>query len=322
MPIEWNKNVKLILSDVDETLADLYVPCAPEMSRELEKILDNGIALFLISGQSLESIRERVVLPLRPGLRKRVLIAHCSGAEVWGFDSSGELLTEPFYSLYRGALTTDQQKAWRTVCESMIREYHLTTHPNMILKEFAKVSKGEPLTVMFEDRGPQITFEFVNAIHLTAEQRKHLAGIIPSYRGEKDLRVSFMNRIEELLFVNHIPVTPRAAGEFAVDLALEGASKATAVRKVLSSSPALSHLGLPQDTGSHPGWMEVWGDKFSVINGGTDRHILEALPTGVRAIDFREEESTELPKDAEIVLWNGKNHLHHGALEYLKSCYS
>ena len=35
--MEWNEKVKLIISDVDETIADLYTEATPEMIAELEK---------------------------------------------------------------------------------------------------------------------------------------------------------------------------------------------------------------------------------------------------------------------------------------------
>jgi hypothetical protein len=61
--------------------------------------------------------------------------------------------------------------------------------------------------------------------------------------------------------------------------------------------------------------------KFSVINGGTDRHMSEALSPEVRSIDFRQEDPSELPENLNIVFWDGSHHLHHGLLEYLQSCH-
>ena len=37
--VEWNNKVKLIVSDVDETIADLFVPASPEMAAELNPTL-------------------------------------------------------------------------------------------------------------------------------------------------------------------------------------------------------------------------------------------------------------------------------------------
>ena len=59
--MEWNEKVKLIISDVDETIADLYTEATPEMIAELEKILSENKVLFLISGQSVKSMQWRIV---------------------------------------------------------------------------------------------------------------------------------------------------------------------------------------------------------------------------------------------------------------------
>lgn len=61
------------------------------------------------------------------------------------------------------------------------------------------------------------------------------------------------------------------------------------------------------------------GDKFSVVKGGTDRHISEALPKKVRSISFRQEDPKEFLEGFNIVVWDGQKHLHEGLLEYLKS---
>lgn len=86
-----------------------------------------------------------------------------------------------------------------------------------------------------------------------------------------------------------------------------------AKRKVM----AVTEL-LPEDLTS-PSRYEVWGDKYSILHGGTDRHMSEALPATVRSIDFREENPSEFPEGYNIVLWDGQQHLHHGLLEYLQS---
>jgi hydroxymethylpyrimidine pyrophosphatase-like HAD family hydrolase len=107
--MEWNEKVKLIISDVDETIADLYTEATPEMIAELEKILSENKVLFLISGQSVKSIQWRIVDHIKKELRKRIIIGHCSGAEVWGFSEDGNLRDSPFYSLYETALSETQK---------------------------------------------------------------------------------------------------------------------------------------------------------------------------------------------------------------------
>jgi hypothetical protein len=131
-----------------------------------------------------------------------------------------------------------------------------------------------------------------------------------------------MDRANELLKASHVPISPRLGGNFALDFAVEGVSKTTSIQKVLTDDSVLSTIGLSPDDVQDPNELEVWGDKFSIVNGGTDRHMSEAVLPIVRSIDFREEDIAELPKDYNIVLWDGVHHLHHGLLEYLQSRHS
>ena len=117
----------------------------------------------------------------------------------------------------------------------------------------------------------------------------------------------------------NLPITPRLAGVFAIDFAIKGVSKTTAVKNILENEKVLSQSGLSKETLSEPLHLEVWGDKFSTIRGGTDRHISEALSKKVRSITFREENPTEFLEGYNIFVWDGKNHLHRGLLEYLIS---
>ncbi len=106
---------------------------------------------------------------------------------------------------------------------------------------------------------------------------------------------------------------------FAVDFIVKGVSKTTAVKRVLRDGSVLASLGLTQDDVSDPNRIEIWGDKFSTIRGGTDRYMSEALPSQVRSIDFREEDPKEFMSGYNVVVWSGIKHLHNGLLEYLQS---
>ncbi|MDD5146345.1 MAG: hypothetical protein PHN39_01165 [Candidatus Pacebacteria bacterium] len=317
--IKWNEKVKFIISDVDETIADLYVEASPEMITELEKLLAEGKVLFLISGQSIKSIKWRIVEYIRKDLRKRIIVGHCSGAEVWGFDEQGELRDAPFYSFYETELSEEQKKSWRGVIHELVEEFKLKILPTMPISEFAKKTKGDPLSVMLEDRGPQITLEVINGYDLSPEQPEKLEIQVPQTHGHYDLRIPILARAEKLLEEKGLPITPRLAGVFAIDFAIKGVSKTTAVKYVVEHDSILSSLGIHKSDIGNSESMEVWGDKFSVVRGGTDRHISEALPKEVRSITFREEKSEEFLEGYNTVVWNGKEHLHNGLLEFLKT---
>lgn len=317
--IEWNKNVKLIISDVDETIAGLYVEAAPEMIKELEDVLTKSTALFLISGQSIGSIQWRIVNHIRKDLRKQIIVGHCSGAEVWGFAENGGLKTSPFYSLYETIVSDSQKQSWRGVIQELVREFKLKTFPAIPIPEFKKETSGDPLSVMLEDRGPQITLEVVNGYDLLPEQAEKLETAVPLTNGHYDLRIPILKRAEEMLEEKNLPITPRLAGMFAIDFAVKGVSKTTAVKYVLEHEPIVRSLGMDPSDVKDPQRIEVWGDKFSAVRGGTDRHISEALPKGIRSITFREEDPEEFLKGYNTVVWDGEKHLHEGLLEFLQS---
>lgn len=316
--IKWNGNVRLILSDVDETVADLYLPADANTIKELSKLLHGGISIFFITGQGLESVRERIINKISLNLRWRIIVGHCSGAEVWGFDKKGKLKDKPFYSVYEETLDEAQKLMFREFVKVIIKEFELKTYPTMPIREFVKKVKYDPLSVLLEDRGPQITFEMPNAYDLSDAQVQKLKHDIPNTHGHYDLRIPIMERMEVLLSKCNLPITPRLGGEFAIDLAVKGVSKTTAVKTVMDSYEILSSIGITKSNIQDPESLEIWGDKFSVIRGGTDRHMCEAVDPRVRAIDFREENPEEFLKDFNIVVWDGQKHLHEGLLEYLE----
>ncbi|MDO8559794.1 MAG: hypothetical protein Q7S23_02020 [bacterium] len=316
--IKWNNSLRLILSDVDETVADLYTAATPEICRELEKILEQGTVVFFITGQSIKSVQWRITDHVKSKLRKKVLVGHCSGAEVWGFDESGYVNAKPFYSLYENALTENQKKRWRDIVNQIIKEFKLQVYPATPLTEFKSKVGNNPLAIMLEDRGPQITLEVINGYDLTPEQEKALEISVPNTHGNLDLRVPIVERIDQLLQENNLPISPRLAGVFAIDLAIKGVSKTTAIKYILGNEEVLRAVGLAKER-LKPDNIEVWGDKFSVIRGGTDRHMSEALPEKVRSITFREENPAEFLEGYNTVVWGGQKHLHEGLLEFLIS---
>jgi len=286
----------------------------------LSSFLGDGGKLFMVTGGSLHRVVSGITDFIAPELRHDILISHCSGAEVWGFTHDGELRAEPFYSIYDEALTPDMKKAWRQAVDQLLHEFNLRPHSVCPKTEFWETVGRDPLDIMLDDRGPQITLEIVNGHDLTKDQLKLFTQDIPlSHDGRHDLRLAIMQRASELLAEKGVPVTPRLGGVFAVDLAIEGSSKTTSVKYVLENPEALATIGLQADDVSQPGHLEVWGDKYSVLHGGTDRHMSEALPATVRSIDFRQEDPAEFPEGYNIVLWDGAQHLHHGLLEYLQS---
>ncbi len=321
--ITFNPSIKLALSDVDETIADVYTKATPEMIHELNRFVEGGRALFLISGAGLQSIRERVVDLLKPEIRHQVLVAHCMGAEIWGFDSGGEIRSEPYYSLYEGHFSEVQKRRWREITNSLIEKYHLKTYPTQPRKDFIRNSKGDNLSIMLADRGPQITFEFTNSINLTPEQKqkveRELDVSIPLNHGSYDLRYLVLADAMKLYEESKLPIRAQLGGVFALDHVIVGVDKTRVVKHVLEDAKVMASVGLTKDDLDHAHEIEIWGDKFGQKKGGTDYHMCLAVSPTVRAIDFRDEDITEIPEGYNIQLWDGKKRLHEGLLEYLQS---
>jgi hydroxymethylpyrimidine pyrophosphatase-like HAD family hydrolase len=316
--IEWNDQLKLSLSDVDETIADVYTPAEPEMVAELTSFLADGHKLFMVTGGSLGRVRTGITDFIDPKLRHNILVSHCSGAEVWGFTEDGELRDKPFYSIYEETFSPELKQLWRDKTQELLTEFGLRSHPVEPKIEFKK-KFSDPLDIMFDDRGPQITLEVVNGVDLTLEQVADLQREVPETHGSLDLRIPILERAEQIFEQAQVPVTPRLGGNFALDLAIKGVSKTTSIERVLKDPAVLSTIGLTTDDLRDMNTLEVWGDKFSTIRGGTDRHMSEALPPQVRSIDFREENPVEFEEGYNVEVWDGERHLHHGLLEYLQS---
>jgi hypothetical protein len=318
--IKWNNNLRLAIADVDETIAEVYSPAEAEMIAELSLFLSNGGKLFMVTGGSLKRVKKGITDLIDPILRHDILVSHCSGAEVWGFTREGDLRAQPFYSIYDDVFTEDMKKRWRKAVEKLVNEFGLRTHPAQPKADFWNKIGRDPRDIMLDDRGPQITMEVVNGHDLSDEQLALFAQDVPyTHDGRRDLRIPLMQRAGELLAEAQVPVSPRLGGVFALDFAIEGSSKTTSITYVLENPKALATIGLKAGDILSPAHLEVWGDKYSILHGGTDRHMSEALPPSVRSIDFREENPAEFPQGYNIVIWDGAQHLHHGLLQYLQS---
>lgn len=321
--LKFNPNIRLVLADVDETIADVYKPAVPEMIAEVSKVLQENRVLFLVSGGGLQSIRERICNMINPELRHRMLIAHCSGAEVWGFEQSGDIKSEPYFGIYEGKFTAAQKQRWREIIQAAIKKFNLITYPTEPKEDFIKRTKSNPLAVMLADRGPQITLEFVNAVDLTEEQKATIeqqVGIVVSLHHDSyDLRLPVMDFLIAEFRAANLPVTPKLGGVFALDCIIDGVDKTAAIKFVLNHDSILSNLDIHTADIHEASEIEIWGDKFGQKKGGPDFQMCLAVSPEVRAIDFRNEDPDEIPKDYNIQIWDGAQHLHSGLLEYLKN---
>lgn len=311
--VSWNDQLCLVFSDVDETIADLYQPAERQMLGAISKLLEQSVSLVLITGQGVENVEQRVVMELPPSLRRHVAIGACSGAVLWGYSPDGSRKERPYYTA-ENILTAESANAWRCVVQQLIGEFRLSPYVPMPIPDFKLKTGDEPLCVMLDDRGPQITLEFPNAYRLSATTR---GAIPPGLRFDGvDLRVPISRRAQQLLDEYSIPVTARMAGMFALDLAITGIDKSRAVTEAFNPS-VLDGLGLG---GRIPAFneIEIWGDRFSQ-HAGTDWLMCKPIDRRVRAISFRDENPDEFPRGYNIQLWDGAHKLHAGLLEFLEN---
>lgn len=314
----FNNDIRLVISDVDDTLAYPYMSASEKIIKGLNELLIRGTSLFFVSGQSVSNMRWRIIDRLEPKYRHRILAGTCSGAEVWGFDTAGELIDKPFYSKYEELFDDSMKKKWREAVNEVIERFEFKKYETMPKPKFREVSLCDFKSIMYEDRSSQITFEVVNSCSLNDEQCAHYESILGSPLKSRDLRVSVVEYANELFERYSLPVTARLAGNFAIDLAVKDVTKTTAVQYALYSGNCATALEMTPKELEDPAILEIWGDKFSVVNGGTDRHICKAVPPSVRAIDFRHEPESELPKEYNINIWDGETSLCEAVEDYME----
>ena len=191
--ITMRDSLQIIVSDVDDTLAEIYVSAKEDIIQGINALLKKGKKFFFISGQGESNIFSRVVSHIDPAYRGQVLMGTCSGAEVWGF-SEGELAPAPFYSIYEEKFSPEMKLEWRNIINQTLSAFGLQPVHTMPRGEFDRFSGGKPEIIMYEDRRAQITFEVVNACSLTEEQYARFKAASPYMAESRDLRISIREK--------------------------------------------------------------------------------------------------------------------------------
>jgi hydroxymethylpyrimidine pyrophosphatase-like HAD family hydrolase len=290
----WNAGLQVVVSDLDETLAGLYLPAAPELLAELTDLLRDGLVLVLATGQGIASTWDRLVSLLPPVVRRRVIAGCCSGAELWAFDLDGGayLIERP------GPLTDDLHQLWRHLVDQLLGEFGLTAHPTTDVGSFRQATAGNRGAVMLADRGSQITLEMANT---TA------------------VRDQLVARANDLFGLHQLPVEARAAATFAVDFVIDGVTKAAVVEALREDPGMLADLGVDPAWATTAQLVEVWGDSFTPDRGAIDLRISQRLHPQARSISFRDLDPYGPPAACNVVAWPGRHRLQAGVLEHVLS---
>ena len=306
--LRWNNKTDIFVSDVDDTIAEVFQDSSPEMISELEALLSEDKVLFLISGQSVGNICRRVVNYINRSLRNRILIGHCNGSEVYGFTDSGELIPKPLLSAVADNDKIDSGK-WKSIIYDILKEFGLIPLSFMDIKEFRSITKNNPHYIMLDDRKVQISLDFVNG----------LASGKPESIEAADIRLPISRKAKELFNIEGLPIEPHLSGTFALDFNIRGVDKSLPIKLAIKSGKQYQ-IQLPNEMFlSQYNEIEVWGDSFSKSKGGSDCNMSLALPKETRSISFREVDTDDTIEGYNIVIWNGKYRCHEGLLEYLKS---
>ncbi|MCX8132095.1 MAG: hypothetical protein N3I35_18600 [Clostridia bacterium] len=287
------------------------------MIYELEELLAEGKILILISGQSIANILQRVIQFIDKKLLKGVLVGHCNGSELYGFDSSGELIQEPYFSIlddYKGEFN---HKKWRCVVNCIMEEYGIKPLPFMDIDEFKRKTGGDPRFVMYDDRKVQISIDFVNGLSL--KDFPTGSDIYALNENIDDIRIPIIRKAKLLFQKECLQIEPHSSGAFAIDFNIKGVTKGLLLSRIFAGDEQYRKKVLKEVIVSNHNEIEVWGDSFSVSSDGSDQYMSTALPKESRSISFRKISPEDLLKDYNIVVWNGVHSCHEGLLEYLKT---
>lgn len=300
--MRWAPDTRLVVSDVDDTIAEVFRPATQDMVLALEHLLQRGVILFLISGQSISNVFRRVLLPMNPILRKQVVVASCGGAEVHGFDADGSLRAEPLFSSGSDPDRRIDQTAWREIVNQLIKKFDLLALPLMDMATFRTSSQGNPLAVMLDDRHVQLSLDFVNWTFQPPVV---------------DIRPSLAEEANHAFRRAGMDLEARVAGEVAIDFGLSGVDKGLPIRKFIAWGPEFRNELPHRIVLAKPGQAEVWGDRFSAHQDRSDLAMALALPPGSRKICFRNLPANDTAPCPGLRVWRGRFYLHEGLLEYL-----
>lgn len=315
--IKLNSDIKLIFSDVDQTLTDIYTDIDMKLVNCLERLLKIGVKIVLLTGQDIAEVDRRIISKFAKHLRINFLVGACSGTELWKYEADGEL-GKSFYNLYETGATMTEKKLLRDIHKKVVEMYKLNLINPLPIEEYKKQFGNDSNKVVFIDRGSELSYEFMNLNNDTGSRYdlKNMSG--HTFFNHELFRQEFVSKFNDHLEKYKLPFSARLAGEFSVDVVLAGVNKGVVIRYIMEHDEILNRLGLEGAQENRYKEIEVWGDKFSKIAGGTDWYMSQALDPRVRSISFRKENPQEFLPGYNIIIWDGQKTLQNGVLEYLE----
>jgi hydroxymethylpyrimidine pyrophosphatase-like HAD family hydrolase len=300
--IKWNNSVRIVISDVDDTIAPVFQPASAQMIAAIESLLHKGCLFLFVSGQGLSNILQRVVMHISPSLRKQTIIAPCNGAEAYCFDPSGGLVARPLYSVKADHGARIDTGAVMPHLHQVLANFDMASFSVCDVGLFRLMSGNDPMAVMVDVRNVQISLDFVNWMFEPPRA---------------DIRSALIRRLNQEFIRNRSAFRARSVGAAAIDILPMGVSKGLPIRRLISWGESFRNdlprrlvVQLPEE-------IEVWGDQFSETHNGPDLAMSRALPRETRTISFREIPGRHLPMDRDVTVWPGDSTLDAGVLEYI-----
>ena len=137
--IKENKK-RVIIFDLDGTLAESKQPLDSEMAALLSHLIDSGYRIAVMSGGSLEQFKEQLLasLPFSSTQYKKLFLLPTSGASLYNYENGD------WREIYKCEIPSDERKIITTTLNTIIE--HLGLIPQHLYGE------------LVEDRGTQITY--------------------------------------------------------------------------------------------------------------------------------------------------------------------
>ena len=307
--------MKLVISDIDDTLAEPFKPASPSLMALLIFMLEEGLCLFLLTGQGFNNAFERIVKQIPKNLTHRVFLGYCNGAQVCRFE--GHQALEVFNAVEDLGLDINVDFVSRAL-EEVSKTYQLTYVRTRSLNTFIDVAleSGIGTSVMLDDRGIQISLDFICAL------ASRESGVFTAIDDVDAIRQGVVGDLNHYFSHNCPYYEAKYGGVSAIDIGLKGVNKGLPLRRLLKKANQFSVSANVIEYSSFED-IEIWGDSFSIDPWGADRSICVHLPY-VRALSFRDLVADDLQGLPRLQRWSGASRLSEGLLEYLqveKKCF-
>ncbi|MDO3387178.1 HAD hydrolase family protein [Gilvimarinus sp. SDUM040013] len=296
-------NARIVVSDIDDTLAPPFKPVPSETLRLIERLIEDGGYFFLSTGQGIENVRTRVLDLLSESARKSVLVSVCNGAEVYSFGDRGEL--ERVFLAWETDELTRFSVEIAGLIEVIKKEFDFDLIYCSSPEEFhSSIRSNLFYPVMVDDRESQVTIEFLS-------QPEEFS------RGSECVEVLRQRVFDfccEYLRIEGLPYEAILGGTTAIDFQKKGTNKGLPISKLFAKCENLhfSKSGVKYESADQ---IEVWGDSFSIDPLGGDCALNLALPDS-KCISFRKFQQSHKYAPG-VVEWQGEYELSEGLYEYL-----